>query len=235
MVRALAAEQGLAHAAGLEIRRARRADGAAEETDAAREPDAIGGARRAEAVATEAVAASPRVVRVRAGLVEEPAGFLEDELELHELGARSAELVRVGGDLAELLLERLEPRLELVEPPRARALGGVRAARAGDGDQPRFLDLLGEVPELAEHLVRALHLVRVRALERAAVGVQIAKLHEAEIAELRDRVPRSLRGDDQLHQLHRLGAKELHRGEPRSELLAPGAGMAKGAAEANPK
>ena len=68
-------------------------------------------------------------------------------------------------------------------------------------------------------------------LERAAVGVQIAKLHEAEIAELRDRVPRSLRGTISCTSCIVSGEAPSRRAAERTP--APGAGMAKGAAEAN--
>ena len=161
---------------------------------------------------------SPRArLGVAARLVEESAGFLEHQLQLHELGVAPSELVRVDGDLTELELERLQLRLELVQLVR------LRAIRRGHRHETSFMDLLGEVPELAQHLVAPLHLVGVRPLKRAAVGVEISKLHEADVAEVRDRVVRSLRGNDELHQLHRLGAEELHGARVPTKGHAPAA------------
>ena len=194
-------KEALAHVAGLEVRSQGAADGAAEEADAAGDGDAV----------------AAGAVSVAARLVEESAGFLEHQLQLHELGVAPSELVRVDGDLTELELERLQLRLELVQLVR------LRAIRRGHRHETSFMDLLGEVPELAQHLVAPLHLVGVRPLKRAAVGVEISKLHEADVAEVRDRVVRSLRGDDELHQLHRLGAKELHGARVPTKGHAPAA------------
>ena len=119
---------------------------------------------------------------------------------------RLAKLLGVGRDLAELVLELLQPRLELIEVVRA-----VLGVRAGHGDETGFVHLLGEETHLAEHLVATLHLVGVRALERGPVGVQISKLHQANLAERGDGVVRRLGGHDHLHQLHRLRTEKLHR------------------------
>ena len=47
------------------------------------------------------------------------------------------------------------------------------------------LDLLLQEPELALHLVAPADLVHELALERVGVGVQVAELHQAQLAQLR--------------------------------------------------
>jgi hypothetical protein len=54
------------------------------------------------------------------------------------------------------------------------------------------------------------HLIGVRPLEGALVGVQIPELQEAHLAQVAHSVVRGLSGHDELHQLHLLGTKQLH-------------------------
>ena len=183
-----------------------RAGGAAQQTHAARDGDVRSRRGRASVGRRARPRRHRRARGVRARVVKEPAGFLEHQLQLHQLGVRLTQLLGVGGDLAELVLELLQPRLELVQVVRT-----VLGVRAGHGDEPGFVHLLGEVAHLAEHLVAPLHLVGVRALERGPVGVQISKLHQPNLAERGDGIVRRLGGHDHLHQLHRLRPEKLHR------------------------
>jgi hypothetical protein len=159
--------------------------------------EARGGRERAGGLGARALGARARVL-------EEAARAVEHEGQFGELPVRAREALRVAGELQDLGLEAREARLELVE----RHLRGAAERRAGR--EARARDLGGEEAQAPAHLVAALDLGGKGALEGGAAGREVAELEEAQVAERGGGGVRGLGGDQELHELHLLGAEELH-------------------------
>mmetsp|Transcript_14644 Transcript_14644/g.46595 ORF Transcript_14644/g.46595 Transcript_14644/m.46595 type:complete len:222 (+) Transcript_14644:2258-2923(+) len=103
-------------------------------------------------------------------------------------------------------------RLKSSSPLPCRVISNAwRGARAG-----LRAYLVAEVPQLPEHLVAALDLICVSALEGAFVRVEVLELEHPDLAKARDGVVGGLGRDDELHKLHLLRPKHLHLGHGAS-------------------
>lgn len=105
-------------------------------------------------------------------LVKEDLGLAQDMLQLGQLQEVLLQRLRILIDLAQLVLQLLERRLQVNHLAGLRRLGTITGVQHRDRV---LLDLLLQVPQLALHLIATTHLVHELALERVHVGIQLER------------------------------------------------------------
>lgn len=93
-------------------------------------------------------------------------------LQLGQLQEVLLQRLRILIDLAQLVLQLLERRLQVNHLAGLRRLGTITGVQHRDRV---LLDLLLQVPQLALHLIATTHLVHELALERVHVGIQLQR------------------------------------------------------------
>lgn len=152
--------------------------------------------------------------------LEELAGAGDDLLQLLAFVVLTRELLVHGVELKQLLLLVLEHALERVERTDSSVLRAVAdVGRAGQelvdgagrlGRDAEFAQFAFEVAQFALHLVAALDIAHVPALERRELRVEVREGHDAQIAQLLHAVVGRVLVHDERDVLHLLGAKPPH-------------------------
>uniref|UniRef100_A0A1I8J5W1 Secreted protein n=1 Tax=Macrostomum lignano TaxID=282301 RepID=A0A1I8J5W1_9PLAT len=152
---------------------------------ALRTSGAEGAAKRAASVLIDCLRRqmrnTARWAREQQLLLTKSLGLAQDVLELGQLQVIPLQRLLVGVDVAQLVLQLLQVGLKVDH------LAGIRSFGIVAGVQhwhAVLLDLLLQVTQLPLHLVTAADFVDKLSLEGVGVGLEVAELHEAELAQL---------------------------------------------------